>query len=308
MLFDLLLVVGGLIALLLGGEGLVRGAVSVAQKAGLPPFVIGLTLVGFGTSAPELMTSLVAALNGLPGIALGNVIGSNIANILLILGVSAVLVPVSGGAILGRDGWVMLGASALALAFILSGSVGFVAGLISVVALVAYLGWTLMSGGDDDAGDEMPTDPVWLALVYFAGGLLGVVLGAGWLVEGASNVARDLGVSDAVIGLTIVAIGTSLPELVTSVMAARKGAAEIAVGNVIGSNIFNLLGILGIPAMVTPLAVPADILGLTLWVFVAATLAPLLIVKLGGGIGRRAGAALLAGYLAYTLVLVVGAL
>ncbi len=308
MMFDLFLVALGLIALLLGGEGLVRGAVSVARRAGLSPLVIGLTLVGFGTSAPELMTSLVAALDGLPGIALGNVVGSNIANVFLILGAAALIAPVAAGAMLGRDGYVMVAATGLTIAFILMGTVGFWAGLVSVAALAGYLAYTLYYGGDRDLDVSDPPDPIWRGFAFFLAGLVGVVLGANWLVEGASNIARVLGLSEAVIGLTIVAVGTSLPELVTSVMAARKGHGEIALGNVIGSNIFNVLSILGITAMVTPLAVPPEMLGLTLWVFAASALVPLLLVFAFGMLGRVSGAMLVAVYAAYTVYLIVGTL
>ncbi|SFS22031.1 calcium/sodium antiporter [Yoonia litorea] len=308
MLFDLLLVAFGLIGLLIGGEGLVRGAVAVARRAGLSPLVIGLTLVGFGTSAPELMTSLVAALDGLPGIALGNVVGSNIANTFLILGAAAVIAPLAAGAMLGRDGYLMVAATGLTIAFILSGTVGFWAGFASFIILVGYLTFTLFAGGEADLDVSEPPAPLWMGIAYFVGGLVGVVLGANWLVAGASDIARILGVSEAVIGLTIVAIGTSLPELVTSVMAARKGHGEIAVGNVIGSNIFNVLGILGITAMVTPLAVPAEMTGLTLWVFAAAALAPLILMLALGVLNRLAGALLLSVYFGYTAILVIGAL
>ena len=308
MSFDLLLVGGGLLALLLGGEALVRGAVIVAQRAGLSPMVIGLTLVGFGTSTPELMTSLFAAFDGLPGIALGNVVGSNIANILLILGVSALIAPVAARAVLGRDGWIMLAVTALAVVLMLSGQVGRLAGLICVLALAGYLAFTLMNGAET-GDDELPQGgALWQGAAFFVGGLIGVVLGAAWLVDGASAIARSFGVSETVIGLTIVAVGTSLPELVTSVMAARKGQGAIAVGNVIGSNIFNVLGILGITALVHPLAVPAEMLGLTLWVLALSALAPLAVMLAFGRLGRAAGFGFVLAYAAYTLFLVAGAL
>ena len=308
MLFDLLLVALGLGALLAGGEGLVRGAVAVAQRAGLSPLVIGLTLVGFGTSAPELMTSLVAALNGLPGIALGNVVGSNIANVFLILGSAALIAPVAANALIGRDGFVMIAATGLAMAVILTGTVGFWAGLASVAALAAYLIYTLYAGGEADVDIPAEPDPLWRGFAFFVAGLVGVIFGANWLVSGASDIAREQGVSEAVIGLTIVAVGTSLPELVTSVLAARKGHGAIAVGNVIGSNIFNILGILGITAMVTPLAVPPEMLGVTMWVFAASALVPLVLVYAFGMLGRVSGAMLVAVYVAYTAYLIVGTL
>ena len=308
MMFDLFLVALGLVALVIGGEGLVRGAVSVARRAGLSPLVIGLTLVGFGTSAPELMTSLVAALDGLPGIALGNVVGSNIANILLILGVAAVIAPMVAGAVLGRDGWVMLAATAAVIGLILTGTIGLSAGVTLFAALIVYLGYTLWAGGEADLDTTTPPAPIWQGLAYFVAGLVGVVLGANWLVDGASNIARVIGISEAVIGLTIVAVGTSLPELVTSALAARKGQGAIAVGNVIGSNIFNILGILGITATVTPLSVPAEITGVTLWVLGGAALVPMALMLAFGVISRFWGAVMVALYAAYTLYLVVGAL
>ena len=308
MLFDLMLVALGLVALLAGGEGLVRGAVAVAQRAGLSPLVIGLTLVGFGTSAPELMTSLVAALDGLPGIALGNVVGSNIANVFLILGAAAVIAPVAARSMVGRDGYVMIAATALTAAFVLTGTVGFWAGAACVIGLLAYLAYTLLTGSAEEAEVPDTVDPLWQGFAFFAAGLVAVVLGANWLVDGASSVARVIGISEAVIGLTIVAVGTSLPELVTSVLAARRGHAEIAVGNVIGSNIFNVLGILGVTAMVTPLSVPAEMTGITIWVFAASALVPVALAIAFGRLGRAIGFGMVALYAAYTVTLVVGAL
>lgn len=304
---DLLLVCGGLLALLLGGEALVRGAVIVAQRAGLSPMVIGLTLVGFGTSTPELMTSLFAAGDGLSGIALGNVLGSNIANVLLILGVAALIAPVAAKALVGRDGLIMLGVTALAVLLMLGGIVGRGAGLICIALLMAYLVWTLMTGAAEE--ETLPEGgALWQGFGFFIGGLAGVVLGAGWLVDGASAIAIAFGVSDAVIGLTIVAVGTSLPELVTTVIAARKGQGAIAVGNVIGSNIFNVLGILGLTAVVYPLVIPAEMLGLSLWVFALAALAPAALMLAFGRLGRAAGFAFVGAYAAYTGILVIGAL
>ncbi len=308
MLFDLLLVCGGLVALVLGGDTLVRGAVAVAQRAGLSPLVIGLTLVGFGTSVPELMTSLIAAFDGLPGIALGNVIGSNIANILLILGVSAAIAPLAAGAVLGRDGMVMLGVTGLCVTLILMGDIGRIAGLVCVLVLIAYLVTTLRNAPPDVAADiPQVLRPLWQGLALFVIGLGGVLLGANLLVSGASAIATAFNVSNAVIGLTVVAVGTSLPELVTSVIAARKGQGDIAIGNIIGSNIFNVLGILGITAMVHPLRVPPDMTGLSLWVLIGSALAPLVIMLGLGVITRWAGGLLLAGYAAYTVALVIGA-
>ncbi len=308
MIFDVLLIAVGLVALLLGGEFLVRGAVGIARRAGLSPLVIGLTLVGFGTSMPELMTSLIAAWQDSPGIAVGNVVGSNIANILLILGLSAVIVPFAATAVMGRDGWIMLGVTLLFVVLAFSGTIGRGAGLVCVALFGAYLLLTLRySQQEPDLSDTPPGSTV-VGVGYFLAGLVGVVFGAQWLVDGASAIARSFAISDAVIGLTIVAVGTSLPELVTSVLAARKGQGALAVGNIIGSNIFNVLGILGIVALVQPLAVPAEILGLTLWVFVAAAVAPLALMVVFGKLTRPSGLFLVGLYCVYTAVLVARAI
>ena len=297
-----LLIAAGFATLLLGGEVLVRGAVGVARRAGLPPLVIGLTLVGFGTSMPELLTSVNAALVGAPGIAVGNVVGSNVANILLILGVAALMAPIAvDRAAFRRDAASLILATLLAGALLATGALGRTAGLILVAGLAAFLFATLRSGGGiaepDEAEGPMPGRAASWAL--FGGGLAFVILGADLLVRGATGLARDLGVSEAVIGLTVVAVGTSLPELVTSVVAARRGQAGVAFGNVLGSNVFNLLGILGATALVAPIAVPAQIVAVDLWVMAAATAALVGFAVSGWRISRREGAALLLAYAAY---------
>ncbi|WP_106745649.1 calcium/sodium antiporter [Yoonia maritima] len=305
MLIDIAYVTGGLVALVICGDVLVRGAVAVAQRAGLSPFVIGLTLVGFGTSMPELMTSLIAAFQGLPGIALGNVVGSNIANILLILGVTAAMGAVPGRALLERDGMVMLGATALCAGLVMFGYIGRAAGLLCLAALAGYLIVTLRSKRpEDEAEEQVEGMSVWAGGGVFLLGLLGVMAGAKFLVQGASEIARAFAVSEAVIGLTIVAVGTSLPELVTSVVAACKGQGAIAIGNIIGSNIFNVLGILGITAAVYPLTVPADMTGVTLAVFILAAVAPAAFARTRGQIPRWAGFSFVAAYVGYVVAIV----
>ncbi|QYX55487.1 calcium/sodium antiporter [Roseovarius sp. SCSIO 43702] len=308
---DILLVISGLVGLVLGGELLVRGAVGVAQRLGLSQMVIGVTLVGFGTSAPELAASLSAALSGSPGIALGNVVGSNIGNILLILGAAALLRPVVLPAVgLGRDGGVML-ASALALAAVVlvGADMGRLVGAGFVIWLAAYLTVTLRSGsGPVTEVEAVPAAPgaVWSGLGLAGIGLVALVGGANLLVTGASGIARAAGLSDAVIGLTVVAIGTSLPELVTALVAARKGHGDVALGNVLGSNIFNILGILGVTALVQPMQVPQQIAGFDIWVMLAVTIFLLAFARAAGGIGRAGGAimvALYAGYLGWLFVL-----
>lgn len=308
---DALYLILGFAGLLLGGDWLVRGAVSIARRFNVSPMVIGLTLVGFGTSMPELVTSLQAAMIGSPGIALGNVVGSNIANILLILGAAALVAPilVSRDAF-QRDGGMLALATLLCLALVVSGSIGRLGGVLLLACLLAYLLATLVierrrstaaSAVYDAEADSLPTEPDNLArasgLLFL--GLLITIVAARLLVSGAVSIATDLGVSETVIGLTIVAIGTSMPELVTSVIAARKGQSDVAFGNVIGSNLFNILGILGITSLVTPLSVPPIIASQDIWVMVVATVLLLWVAMTGWRITRREGGVLVAGYIAY---------
>jgi len=303
---DILFILLGFAALLGGGEFLVRGAVAVAQRFRISPLVIGLTLVGFGTSMPELLTSVQAALAGSPGIAMGNVVGSNIANILLILGVAAVLAPVAiarSGFL--RDGSVLMAATVLCAVLVVRGDVGRGAGAVLVLCLVAYLVYALKTGDADDTdppAKAMATAP---ALLLALGGLALTLVGAWLLVKGAVSIAAALGVSEAVIGLTVVAVGTSLPELVTSVAAARKGQGDLAFGNVVGSNIFNILGILGVTALVKPLAVPPEIIGFDIWVMLGATALLIGFALAGWRVTRGRGALLLGAYVAYLGALLV---
>jgi cation:H+ antiporter len=278
--------------------------------------VIGLTLVGFGTSAPELVTSLQAASIGSPGIAVGNVVGSNIGNILLILGIAASMgvIAVDKKAF-RRDGLVLALASLAALGVVLSGEMNRTAGGLLFAMLIGYLAFTLISerrrpqaadvyAAEADLPAPMATIP---ALLTTVAGLAGTILAAKALVTGSVGIASAMGLSETLIGLTIVAIGTSMPELVTSVIAMRKGEGDVAFGNVVGSNIFNILGILGITALVSPLTVPPEILRLDIWVMLAATAALIVVAMTGWRITRGEGAVLVAGYLAYLGVLIAGA-
>lgn len=308
---DFLYILGGLVGLLIGGEYLVKGAVDLARRLRISPMVIGLTLVGFGTSTPELVTSVQAALQDAPGIAIGNVVGSNTANILLILGASALLLPIAvSRRDFQRDGTALMLATAVCLAFVLYGQVGRLAGTGLVLLLAAYLIMVLRSG---DPAAEMPVDggvlrAPWIAGLMMLGGLALTLLAARFLVLGAVAVAADLGVSEAVIGVTIVAIGTSMPELVTSIVAARQGQADVAFGNIIGSNLFNILGILGVTALVSPLEVPPQIVGFDIWVMVGATALLALVAMTGWRITRREGGVMLACYLVYLGVLTASVL
>jgi cation:H+ antiporter len=304
--------VAGLCLLLLGGEFLVRGAAGFAARMGVSPLLIGLTVVGFGTSMPELVTSLEAAFTGAPGIAIGNVVGSNTANILLILGIAALMAPVPvERRAFRRDGSVVAFAAIACLAVVLAGSLERISGAVLVALLVAYVVYTAyrerMAEAAADAGGTIPRHmSVPVGLAFALGGLAMTILGARLLVGGAVHLAEIAGVSDTVIGLTVVAIGTSLPELATSLMAAWRRQPEIAFGNVVGSNIYNVLGILGVTALVHPIPVPPEIIAFDIWVMLAATAALTAAAVTGWRVTRREGAAMLAAYAAYIGVLALG--
>jgi cation:H+ antiporter len=305
------LIVAGLVLLVLGGELLVRGAVAIARVLGVSPLMIGLTLVGFGTSTPELVTSIEAALAGAPGVAVGNVVGSSICNILLILGLAAAVRPITASRqAFRRDGPVLMAVTLACLGVLLYGHLGRLVGLVFVLLLAAYIVATylLERSGDDPAAamhavgvETLPSRPAALArsVPIAIGGLVLVVLGAGWLVEGAIDLATTLGVSDTLIGLTVVAVGTSLPELTASMVAAWRGQSDLAFGNVVGSNIYNVLGILGVTALVQPIGVPPEIAAFDGWVMLAAAVLLVAVTVTGWRINRAEGALLLSGYAAY---------
>jgi cation:H+ antiporter len=301
---DYLSIMAGLVGLFLGGEALVRGSVSIAHKMSISPFVIGLTVVGFGTSTPELLVSVQAALKGVPDIAIGNIVGSNIANVLLIVGVTALVWPIHvAGSALRRDTTIMI-LSALALVPLFAmGEIGRVAGLTLVAGLIAYLVWTFLKprqeASDDEA--EAAATPIVNALLWVALGLVGLLFGARFLVDGAVSVAQDFGVSEAFIGLTIVAIGTSLPELATSLIAAFRHQSDIAIGNIVGSNIFNVLGILGVTSIVAPIPVAPRFLTFDLPIMIVVSIVLTGLLLLHQKIGRRTGAVMLLAYCAYLL-------
>ena len=266
---DYLLVLGGLVLLIFGGEGLVRGSVSVARRLNISELVIGLTLVGCGTSMPELVTSLHAIEAGAVGISIGNVIGSNIANILLVLGVAALIRPIlTNPSALKRDLAVVIGATATLCGLIWLDAFTRLTGLLLLAALVLYIALSLIADRKGDTPEaelhtgegEIVTSEFGMAtgLLIALVGMAGIIFGANLLVEGAVGIARGLGVSEAVIGMSIVAFGTSLPELATSVVASTRGRSDVALGNILGSNIFNILGILGVTALVHPFSVFQD--------------------------------------------------
>ncbi len=304
------LVVAGLAGLIFGGDFLVRGAESIALRIGLSPMVIGLTLVGFGTSTPELVTSLQAAFVGSPGIAIGNVVGSNIANMLLILGFAAVFAPIAiSKAAFMRDGTVLALSTLMCLGAVLFGYLSPVIGALFIAVLIAYLVFTIRQESrsakkapDLDVTAPLPSSSNLLKnLAFVFGGLALTIFGARFLVMGAIDVARAFNISEAIIGLTIVAVGTSLPELVTTVVAIRRGQADIAFGNVVGSNIFNILFILGATALVHPIAIPDAIASFDIWVMTGVTAFIILAAITRWRISRTEGALLLIAYIAYTL-------
>jgi len=309
----------GLVALYFGGELLVRGSVSLARRLGVSPLLIGITLVGFGTSTPELVTSLDAALRGSAGIAVGNVVGSNTANILLILGLAALLSPIAcDPRAFRRDAGMMLIAALAAVAVCLWGSIGLATGAVFLALLLAYLVHTYRSerlnhsaSAELHAAEATLAEPgpqaMWLSLSFAVGGIALTIGGAHLLVDGAVALAQTLGVSDTVIGLTIVAVGTSLPELVASVVAARRRQGDIALGNVLGSNIYNILGILGVTAIVRPLEIPLQILALDIWVMLGATLLLIGFATVRSRLSRRKGLAFLGLYGLYVAWLAQGA-
>ena len=313
---SILLVLGGLVLLALGGELLVRGAVGMAARLGISPLLAGLTIVGFGTSTPELATSVQAALAGSPGIAIGNVVGSNIANILFILGLSAVILPLSvNPKSFRRDSIALGGATLLATGVVVFGFIDRLMGLGLLICLGGYVWYAYKSesAADDDEchrheaeAEDRPvppsTGPIILGAMIVAG-LVAAIFGAGWLVDGATVIASTAGVSESVIGLTVVAVGTSLPELIACIVAVLRKHEDVALGNIVGSNIYNIFGILGLTAVIKPIAVPAEIAGFDIWVMLGVT--ALLIVQLRSGwkLSRIEGALLVFLYVGYSLIL-----
>lgn len=314
---DLIYLAAGLVLLIGAGDALVRGAVSLSLRAGLPVFIISATVVAFGTSAPELLISVQAALEGSPGLALGNVVGSNIANVLLVLGVPAVITPLAGcGQGARRNLWFMIAATVLFLGLTLSGVVTLWGGLVLLVFVALMVGDSIRSGmqargsAEEEAAqaelEELePHMPPWKTALLLGAGLMGLPLGAHLLIEGARGIALAMGVSEAVIGLTVVAIGTSLPELATTVMAAMRRQTDVAMGNVIGSNIFNLTAIIGAAALFAPLPVPPEIMGRDIWVMAASSALMIPFVLWCLPIGRPVGALFCVLYAVYVGVAVL---
>lgn len=307
----------GLIILLLAGDALVRGAVNLSLRMGVPALIVSLTIVAFGTSAPELLIAISAIDDGAPGIAMGNVVGSNTANILLVLGLPAILARLHTSTCDTRKNYVfMMAATALFIALAFCGVFTWVSGLILLAALTLVLGDAFRMAvrhrkngkaacSDPEDLDDLegadPDMPWWRIIVFLVLGLIGLPLGADLLVESAVDIARTFHVEEAVIGLTLVAVGTSLPELATTVMAALRRQADVALGNVIGSNMFNLLAIVGIASLIGPIPVEEEFLEFDLWVMAGASLLILPFVWFKADITRRWGVLLTVLYAVYIL-------
>ena len=305
----LLFLLLGLVLLFFGGEGLVRGSAALALRLGLTPLVVGLTVVAFGTSAPEMVVSVQAALDGQGAIAIGNVIGSNILNIGLILGLTALLYPLKVQLqILRSDAPIMVGVSLLAAWMLADLRIGRAEGALLVTGLLAYTTFTVLYARKVKPSAEVaaefaesvpaPRGSVWRDVIFIIGGLALLIAGSRFMVDGALSLARSFGISEAVIGLTIVAAGTSMPELVTCIVAALKKESDIALGNIIGSSIFNLLGILGTAALTRPM-IGTGIKMADLYVAIAFAVVLVPMLWSGRKLMRWEGALLLAGYAGY---------
>lgn len=307
----ILLIMIGLVLLAIGGDFLVRGAVGISARLGVSPLLAGLTIVGFGTSTPELVTSLFAAFDGAPGIAVGNIVGSNIANILLILGVAALILPLTiDPAAFRRDGLALAIATIACLAAVLFGFLSRSVGVALLALLIGYIVWAYRSERRrPDAEAAMhehlaadvtaPGMNLIAALGLAVAGIIGTIIGARLLVDGAIEIARDFGVTETVIGLTVVAVGTSLPELVACIIAALRRHPDVVLGNIIGSNIYNLLGVLGVTAVVHPISIPPEIAAFDIWVLVGTTALLGLFLRTGWTLKRWEGCVFLVLYAGY---------
>ncbi|MEE4155079.1 MAG: sodium:calcium antiporter [Erythrobacter sp.] len=302
MINALLLSIAGLVGLAIGGELLVRGAVGIAQKLGVSTLFTGLVIVGAATSMPEMVASVQAALEGSPGIAWGNIVGSNIANTLLILGVAALVTPIVLSGTGRRDAVVALGVTLVLWAVALAGIGAVWIGIVFLLGILAYIVWRYRYPGGapiDPVEDEGAISGV-VSAGLFVGGLVILVLGGQALVSGAISLATLLAVPETVIGLTVVAVGTSLPELAASVAAALRGKPGLALGNVVGSNIYNILLIGGATMTIAPLPFPAELAGLQMAILTASAAGLLALLWFARRIGRALGAVLLAAFIANT--------
>lgn len=310
-MLNIFLLLCGIGLLTLGGEALIRGALGLAVRLAVSPLLMGLVIVGFGTSMPELVVSVDAVRSGQPDIAIGNVVGSNIGNILLVLGLCAVITPLTVTALsLRRDALSVIAASLLFMMLTYNGLLSRLDAVILLAILLVYLFWAYWSERSEatpsaavykaeaDTVENVPKSAAW-SITAVVIGLLLMIAGSQVLLKGAVGMAQSFGVSEAVIGLTLVAVGTSLPELSISVIAAIRGHADVAVGNILGSNIFNLLAILGVSALVQPMKLADRVLAFDQWVMLGAAVLLVIFLWSGRRLNRLEGGLLLVGYIAY---------
>ncbi|MDH5476205.1 MAG: calcium/sodium antiporter [Cyclobacteriaceae bacterium] len=315
MLLNVILLIVGLFVLILGGDFLVRGASNIALRLHISPLVVGLTIVAFGTSAPELLISVKSALAGSPDLAMGNVVGSNICNLALVLGITCLIEPIKVQSDSMKIDWPVAMGSALLLYFVAKeGYINRIEGIIFFSLLLAYTYFIIRRSRketkamreleEDLSLEDAVTSNVWKDVVFLLIGALGLYYGSEWFVGGARDMAVDLGVSERVIGITVLALGTSLPELVTAIVAALKKETDLALGNLMGSNIFNVLSILGVTSMITDIKVSFEILNHDMIPMLGITLLILPMMITGRTIGRFEGGILLVIYLFYTYTVV----
>lgn len=309
LIFNFLFIGVGLTMLYFGAEWLVKGSIAISNKLGVSQLVIGLTVVAFGTSTPELAVSISSAMQGLSDVALGNVVGSNIVNIGVILGISAIISPiiVSKSAI-RKEVPIMIGISLLLLGIILDGKIDYIDGALFVIGIIVFTGYSYRSSKKDTDTQVIPASQIVQknifskSIILIMIGLLLLTGGSFLTVDNAVIIGANFGISELFMGLTVVAIGTSLPELITSVVAARKGHADLSVGNIIGSNIFNILAILGISSLISGITVSEQVL-VDVGIMLAFSLVLIPIMRSGFVISRREGIILVIGYISYVLFL-----
>ena len=322
MLISIVSLIVGLIITVWSADRFVDGASGIAKHFKMPPMLIGMVIIGFGTSAPEIAVSVQAAIDGNSGIALGNAIGSNITNIALVLGVTAIISPiVVSSSILKKEGPMMLVAMLLALFLMLDGSMSALDGVVLLVAFALTMSWSIFQGlkkKKDNFTNEIESEiaskklSVKSSVIWLVVGIVLLIVGSKIFVYGAQNIALSLGISDMIVGLTVVAVGTSLPELASSIMAARKGEHELALGNVLGSNLFNILIVVGIAVVICPMTIPAEVISRDMFTMIALSVALLILClpfsKKEGTINRLEGVLLLLVFILYTTWLVLNTL
>lgn len=321
-MFNYLFLLAGLILLVISGDYLVKGAADIAKKLKISSLVIGMTVVAFGTSAPEMLVSLQAALKGGSAIAIGNVVGSNIANIGLILGITGLILPIAINPLsIKRDWPLMMLASILALWALLDGEISRWEGCIGILILIGYIIFSIQQDKKGGLSFEPSEYPIWRSLIYIVAACFGLYFGSDLLVKGAIAIAQDLGISERVIGITIVAFGTSVPELAASVAAALKKESDISIGNIIGSNLFNILAVLGVSSAIHPIVSSFSqfesdlywmigfalllLIGMIPWkAYLCGSNKPKKGSRFSGGtLGRASATVLLAGYILYIYLL-----